>query len=108
MVCYQSVRGSVLVMRCCGLQGGSSLEECGPKVYAGKHTQKFNKNDKEVVVNDLARLVGSAQMCQTHNMAAVDGQEAVRQGGKVVLTQQLVVASKNLPLKYYKFTFMYF
>ena len=50
----------MLVMRCCDLQGGSLLEECGPKVYAGKHTQKFNKNDKEMVVNDLARLVGSA------------------------------------------------
>ena len=51
-------------MRCCGYEGGASLEEDGPEVYAGKHQQKCNKKvSREVSTYKLTRLVESAYMC---------------------------------------------
>ena len=34
-------------MRFCGHEGSAPWEECWTKIYAGKRTQKCNKNKKE-------------------------------------------------------------
>ena len=33
--------------RCCGHDGDASSEECVPKIYTGRRTQKYNSYGKE-------------------------------------------------------------